>query len=446
MINFGISYYKVVQRFTEHIASNLSFLTGKKILIACSGGLDSVVLAYLFRELNVKMGLAHCNFSLRDKESDGDEEFVVNLADKLSVPVFTETFNTLQYAEDQRISTQMAARELRYRWFEEILTTFQYDYIVTAHHTDDALETFLINLSRGTGLRGLKGIPEVNGTIVRPLLPFSREEIEEYAVQNKFKWREDSSNAETKYLRNKIRHTLVPILKELSGDFLTNFQKTESYLADSQSLIDDYMSLIYNLVIEKNNEGYSINIQKLKELPNTIALLYELLQPFNFTSFKDIYNLLDAQSGKQVFSATHRLLKNREHLLLTEIPSEKNNKEIQITKDTKAISKPIKLSFETVQKLSKTDKNIAYLAQEKLKYPLLLRKWNKGDVFQPFGMQGKKKLSKFFKDEKLSLIAKEKIWVLCSGKTIVWVVGNRLDDSFKISEKTEHILKISYTP
>lgn len=309
----------MLTNFKKHIEENFSFLKGKKSLIACSGGVDSVVLTHLIKNLNLEIALAHCNFSLRGEESDGDEQFVVALAENLDVPIFSETFDTHKYADEQKVSTQMAARTLRYNWFEEILSNFSYDYLLTAHHLDDDLETFFINLSRGTGLNGLTGIPKKNQKVVRPLLNFSREEIVDYAEANKLKWREDSTNQKTDYLRNKLRLEVIPQFKETNENLLKNFKKTQDNLIASQNLIDDYMSLVYKLVISKKSDSYHLNIQKLRELPHTEELLYELLKDFGFTGWNDVSNLLDAQTGKQVLSKTHRLLKNRDELILTEV-------------------------------------------------------------------------------------------------------------------------------
>ncbi|MEH6763272.1 MAG: tRNA lysidine(34) synthetase TilS [Aequorivita antarctica] len=429
-------------RFKQNIETNFSFLIGKKLLVACSGGLDSVTLTHLMNQIDCEIALAHCNFSLRGKESDGDEMFVIGLAKSIEISVFAETFDTKKYAEEHKISTQMAARDLRYTWFSEILKDFKYDYLLTAHHLDDDLETFFINLSRGTGLNGLIGIPKKNNKIVRPLLSFSRVEILQYAEQNNLKWREDSSNKKTDYLRNKLRLEVLPQFKETNEALLKNFQKTQQNMQASQNLIEDYMALVYNLVVTEDTDSYKINIQKIKELPHTSALLYELLNGFGFTEWEDISNLLDAQTGKQILSKTHRLLKNRNELLLTAIDLEIRNDEFLVSE--KGISSPINIKIETSKYIGETEKNLIYVASEKLKFPLKLRKWRSGDSFQPFGMEGKKKLSKFFKDEKIALNEKKKIWLLLNDEKIVWVIGHRMDDRFKVNENTKRILKITF--
>lgn len=433
----------MLKQFKNQIDQDFPFLNGKKLLIACSGGLDSVVLTHLMNELNFEIALAHCNFSLRGKESDGDEMFVIGLAKQMDVSVFAETFDTHKFSEEHKVSTQMAARTLRYEWFEGILKNFKYDYLLTAHHLDDDLETFFINLSRGTGISGLTGIPSINGNVIRPLLAFSREEILNYASKNNLKWREDSSNLKADYLRNKLRLEVLPLFKEVNDSLLNNFKKTQKNLQSSRNLIEDYMALIYNLVVSEDVDFYRINVQKLKELPNTEDLLYELLNGFGFTEWDDVSALLNAQTGKQLFSKTHRLLKNRNELLLSKIDFDGKEEEFLVSE--KGIDSPIKLKIELMKSIGETNKNLIYLDSEKLRFPLKIRKWRDGDSFQPFGLKGRKKLSKFFKDEKISLIQKDKIWLLLSDEKIVWVIGHRMDDYFRVAENTGKIMKITFT-
>ena len=433
----------MLTNFKNHISNNFPALKGKKILIACSGGLDSVVLSRLFKELNYNISLAHCNFSLRGKESDEDEKFVISLAGMLSIPVFNKKFNTKAYKIKHKLSTQVAARKLRYQWFDEVCAGHSFDYLATAHHLDDDLETFLINLSRGTGLKGLTGIPVMNDKIIRPFLNFPRADILYYAKEKNSTWREDSSNQTTDYLRNKLRIEVIPRLKEVDLNLLNGFQQTQKNLNESASLVNDYMALIKNLIVNKTDEGFEIDIFKLQELPNTNALLYELLAPFGFTAWNDISNLLVAQSGKQIFSETHRIIKNRTSLLLVENNLVQDQETYLIKESDKRIDVPINLKIEQVEKTSDYIPGIVYLDAQKLKFPLQLRKWQEGDLFYPFGMTGKKKLSKFFKDEKLSLLAKEKTWVLTSSDDIVWIVGIRADHRFKVENQTKKILKIT---
>jgi tRNA(Ile)-lysidine synthase len=428
--------------FKSHIKQTLPFLTKSKLLIAISGGMDSVVLTHLCHKLKLNFALAHCNFNLRGGESDADEDFVLQLAEDLNVEVFIESFDTEYYSKSHQLSTQMAARGLRYAWFNELMEQLGFDYVLTAHHADDNLETFLINLTRGTGLEGLTGIPEINGTTVRPLLPFSREQIETYAQANKLKWREDSSNASTKYLRNKLRHQVVPTLKEINPELLQNFKKTLSFLQDSNEIIEDSIANIQKKVVSVEDDLVKLNIKKIQKLSNPKAYLYQLLKDFNFTEWDDITNLLEAQSGKQIFSETHRLIKDRNYLLLTELTVEMRS-EIIISEKESKVEMPLGIiNFKTINQINKSNALTIYVDKDQLKFPLTLRKWEEGDFFYPFGMKGKKKLSKYFKDEKLSLVDKENVWLLTSENEIVWVVGKRADDRFKITESTTKILKI----
>ncbi|MCT8341015.1 tRNA lysidine(34) synthetase TilS [Flavobacteriaceae bacterium TK19130] len=439
------------KKFERHIDAKFPELKSKKIVLACSGGVDSIALSHLLKRIGCEFALAHCNFSLRGEESDEDETFVIDWADRLSVAVFTETFDTKAYAKEHKVSTQMAARDLRYEWFSQLMVDTQYEVLVTAHHADDALETILINLSRGTGLRGLSGIPDKEVTIMRPLLAFTKVEVLAYAKKENLYWREDSSNASDDYLRNEIRHQVIPPLKKATkGDLLQAVQRTQSHLRQSQALIEDYMALVYNLAVTENFDGYTLHIDKLQELPNTKAILYELLHPFGFTAWEDISELLTAQSGKQIFSDSFRLLKDRNVILLTERDENDDETDARDTflveKGVKQITKPIALKFSPIGKIGNPTTTEIVVDADLLKYPLEVRKWREGDVFQPFGMRGKKKLSKFFKDEKLSLLAKEKIWVLTSNDTIVWVIGHRADDRFKVTPETKQKRQITYTP
>lgn len=434
--------------FKEHINTNFSFLKGKKILVAISGGIDSVALTHLLVKAGYDSTLAHCNFRLRGKESDTDEQFVKDLAKHFNIPFFSVSFDTKKYAKEQKLSTQMAARELRYNWFEKTREENQLDYIATAHHLDDNLETFVINFARGTGLNGLTGIPEIKENIIRPLLPFSREQIEQYAAKNKITWREDATNAKTAYQRNKIRHQIVPILKELNPNLLSSFKKTTQYLNDSQQIIDaTILKLKENVIQHESKNLIKIDILKLKELNNPKSYLFELLKEFGFTEWNDVVDLLEAQPGKQVFSITHRLVKDRDFLLLAEINSTTfNDKVYEIKKNQEIVAfEHFKLSFNQLKKNQQpttSNQQVILVDQDKLKFPLTLRKRQEGDYFYPLGMTGKKKLSKFFKDEKFSLIDKENTWLLCSSTTIIWVVGQRLDERFKIDESTKNILHI----
>lgn len=436
----------MLQELAKHIDKHFSFLKGKKLLIAISGGVDSVVLTHLLHQLKFDISLAHCNFQLRSEESDKDEEFVKNLGKKLNLNTYTIRFNTNEYAANNKLSTQLAARELRYSWFEKLSNEHSFSHLLTAHHADDNLETFLINLSRGTGLEGLTGIPPINGSIVRPLLVFSREEILNYAKQNNIEWREDESNSETKYLRNKIRHQVTPILKELNASVLKNFNKTIDHLKESQQIIDDKIEEVAHEIIAKEGDLLKINIEKLLKLSNPKPYLYQLLKPYEFKEWNDVYNLIYAQSGKQILTKNYTLLKDRDFLLLLRTSEKSSNEEevYTIREENKEITAPIRLLLKRVQKKTDTDQKSIYVDNELLSYPLKLRRWNSGDFFYPAGMLGKKKISKYFKDEKISIINKNKIWLLCSSKNeIIWIIGKRQDRRFLPTEKTTKLLQIS---
>ena len=441
--NLIFYFYQMFSKFQNHIVSRFPFLAEKKLFLAVSGGLDSMVLLHLLKQLPYEIAVLHCNFQLRGLESFGDQTFVENYCDQNNIPVFTTQFDTEAFAKDYKLSTQVAARELRYSWFYELLEEKDFDYILTAHHADDNLETFIINLSRGTGLDGLSGIPEQNDKIIRPILPFSREEILKYAEENKIDWREDSSNTSNKYLRNKIRHDLVPILKELNPNFLNAFQKTQSYLQESQVMVEDASIMIYQQVAKEAGDDIHFDLKKLKKLPNYKSYLYQWLHEFGFLAWNDIYDLVNGQSGKQVFSAEFRLLKNRDTLILSPISEMSEKEQFEINENEKEVNFPLKLKLCNVGHITIDSNRTIFVDADKIQFPLVLRKWNEGDVFHPFGMHGKsKKVSKLFKDEKLSLIEKEQTWILCSDDQIVWVVGIRQDERFRIKNTSNKILKI----
>jgi len=422
----------MIQKFKKHITKEFPFLKDTKLLIAISGGVDSVVLFHLLHKLNYDVSLAHCNFKLRGKESDLDEEFIKNLNQISANQIFTIIFDTEKYAKEHKLSTQIAARELRYNWFQKLITEHKFEYVLTAHHADDNLETFLIHLTRGSGLDGFTGIPKVNGNIVRPLLAFSRKEILNYAKDHDIEWREDASNASNKYIRNKIRHQVLPVLKEINPSILDSFATTLENLQESKQIIEDRIENIASEVLEKEANFIKIDIEKIKELSNSKAYLYQLLKSYHFTEWNDVYDLLNAQSGKQVFSKTHRLLKDRDVLILSKIDlSNSIEMAFQIEEEITEITNPIHLTFKEVIEKSTENKQTIYVDKDLLKYPLMLRKWEKGDYIYPLGMQGKKKLSKYFKDEKFSLIDKENTWLLCNAENqIMWIINHRQDRRF----------------
>ena len=436
----------MLQKFKQHLHQNFPFLEDSKLLIAISGGIDSVVLAHLCSQLNLNFSLCHCNFNLRGQESDDDEAFVTSLAKTLKTPVYTTSFETEKYATKNKVSIQVAARDLRYTWFYKLLDANQYDYVLTAHNTNDNLETFIINLTRGSGLEGFTGIPPVNQKSVRPLLAFSRDDITLFAIKNGIVWREDRSNASIKYVRNKVRHKVIPILKELNPHVLESFQNTIEYLNESQSIINDAVKNITANVVSYKNDVLKISCKEIEKLSNKKAYLYQLLQAYGFTAWNDIVDLISAQPGKQVFSDTHRLLKDRNFLILTTINKSQSIKgPILIDQKVSEITNPIKLTIQNTDDYTSKNKEQIIIDKDLVNYPLSLKKWHHGDAMYPTGMIGSKKISQLFKDNKLSLLDKEKIWMLTDAKDhIIWVIGLRQDRRYLANKTSKNRLKISY--
>ena len=434
----------MVTAFKKHIAAHFPALADQKILVACSGGLDSIVLLHLLQKIGLTLGVAHCNFRLRGAHSDADLSFVETIAGNLGVPVFTTVFDTKTYAKTQGVSTQVAARELRYDWFYSTATANGYDRIATGHHADDDLETFFINLSRVTGLRGLTGIASNTEQLIRPLLPFSRAQIMQFAKKEGLFWREDSSNSTRDYLRNKLRLDVIPAFKGVNKTVLQNFKQTQQHLKESQALLEDYITLVTKLVVSHTDAGFEIDIKQLHSLPNTNSLLFELLYPYGFTDFKAIASILESEVGKKVLSKQYVLHKDRNHLVLTTKEQEVDPLVYCIDAKQQSCTIPIKLSFTKVAQVGEHEPHSLYVDAAKLTYPLKVRAWRLDDVFHPFGMKGKKKLTKFFKDEKLSLISKNSVWVLESGDEIIWVIGLRPDDRYKVTSATKEVLKIQW--
>ncbi|MAB49819.1 MAG: tRNA lysidine(34) synthetase TilS [Flavobacteriaceae bacterium] len=436
--------------FKNHIEEQFPFLKNSRLVIAISGGIDSVVLAQLCHKLNFDFALAHCNFNLRGNESDADEDFVLDLGEQLNVEVFVQNFDTETYAEENKCSIQMAARELRYDWFSELAQQLNFDYILTAHHGDDNLETFLINFTRGTGLNGLTGIPEINGNIARPLLPFSRETIEAYAKSENIAWREDSSNSSRKYLRNKLRHDVIPILKEINPNVLDSFQNTLSNLKETEAIVNQSIKdFLSKAILKKEGNTITYAVSEFKKQNNPKAFLYEAFKNCGFTEWNDVEGLLDAETGKYIVSNTYKLTKHREFLILTTRHSKlvsESQSGLFLTKldiEVGKVQTPIGiLFFDEAEALLDNSKTTIYADVKKLNYPLELRQWETGDVFHPIGMKGKKKVSKYLKDEKLTPSEKENTWVLTSENKIVWIVGRRADERFKVTDQTKKILKI----
>jgi tRNA(Ile)-lysidine synthase len=435
------------KEFQQFITANNLCSNKNQLLLGISGGIDSICMFHLFRQLEFQIGIAHCNFQLRESESDQDEEFVKNLAIQYDVPFFTIKFNTKEFAENEGISIQMAARDLRYDWFEEIRKEHNYDFITIAHNRDDVVETFLINLTRGSGIKGLTGIKPKSGNIIRPLLYASRNEITEYIEKQSFNYREDTSNKLVKYSRNLIRHEIIPLFEKINSGFRETVIDNISKLKDTETIYNTRIENTKNSILKIENQKILISLEKLNQLNPLSAYIYEILKPYGFsgTQSLDIIDSLEGISGKQFFSATHRLIKDRNDLIIEEI-QQIHNKTYYIDQDSENTASPINLKI-TKQELNDefeiTKSNyIGFFDLDKIEFPLILRKWKKGDYFMPLGMRNLKKLSDFFIDNKLSLIDKENTWILESCNKIIWIIGQRIDERFKISDKTTNILKI----
>lgn len=436
------------KEFEAFVNEQRLFSKNDRILLALSGGVDSVVLATLLLELGYTFSAAHCNFHLRAEESNRDAGFVIKWAECNGVELFVQDFDTYGYMQEKGISLEMAARELRYSWFENIMQENQFDYLLTAHHADDSAETFFINLLRGTGIAGLHGILPKNGNIVRPLLFATRKSILDYAESRNIQFVEDSTNSETKFLRNKIRHCVIPVLKEISPDFDSIIRKNIERLRDTETIFRSAIEKVQDEIIIREKENIKISIAELQRLHPIGIYLYEILSDYGFNEsvVNNVSMVLDAESGKRFYSKTHCLLKDREYLLIYPIDKDEKETNYSIDVEITSIIEPFKAKIEVLKELNfisvPKKANVAMLDMDLLNFPLELRHWKQGDSFVPFGMKKKKKLSDFFTANKYSLLDKERQWLLCSGNEIVWVVGKRIDDRFKISNSTKSVLKI----
>jgi len=434
----------------QYIGQHQFLKSNSKVLAAVSGGIDSMVMLYLLHASGVDVVAAHCNFRLRGSESDDDEAFVRAEADKSGILLHVSHFDTSAYAAQNGFSIQMAARELRLRWFLELAEQYDYDAIAIAHNRDDRIETLFINLARGSSIHGLTGIKPKNGKIIRPLLFASREEIERYAQTHHIAFREDSSNATDHYARNYIRHHVLPGLEQFFPGLRQAIDRNMEHLSAVESFYNEAIEQYKSKIITMKDDLVYIDLQGLSKSPSPPALLYEILKPSGFsnTVASEIFEETQHPSGRQFYSDTHRLLHDRQSLILQKLDTEQSQ-EYFIDEHTSSIDLPISMKIDKFIKyhgfMPDTNSDVACLDAQKLQFPLLLRKWKHGDSFRPLGMKNMKKLSDFFIDIKLSLIEKERLWVLVSGEQIAWIVGLRIDDRFKITNKTNGIIRLCVT-
>lgn len=435
----------MLSKFESYIKDQFPYLLKEKSIVCCSGGVDSIVLFYLMLSVNKNFVVAHCNFKLRGEDSDGDEEFVKKLCKQNSIEFYSKSFDTKKIKETSKSSIQMIARDLRYDFFDEISSRLNIKHILTAHHLNDSLESFLINISRGSGLDGLTGVPMLNGKIKRPLVEFEKRDILEFATNKKLSWREDSSNKSNSYLRNKIRNKIIPEFDELEGNFLKNFRNTLNYLKMSNSLIHQKINELKSELLEYNKNEVSLNISDLEHIDKD-SFLYYFLRDYGFVDWDKILSLIDGESGKKIFSKSHVLFRHKNKLVLREINQISDRKFI-IEKLINNISfeNGTSLSFTDVSKIEKNNLNIVTVDKDKLKFPVVLRCFNHGDYFYPYGMNGSKKVGKFLKDNNIGEIDKSSKLILVNGDDkIIWIVGMRLDDRFSINNESKNLLNIEY--
>ena len=446
----------MLEQFQAYINRYNLIAEGEKLILALSGGIDSMVLADLLLKAKVEFVAAHCNFHLRGYESDGDDWFVRKYAEKRGIQCYVKHFETEKYAAKYGISIEMAARDLRYAWFEQLRQQLGYDKIAVAHHADDQAETFFINLLRGAGLNGLKGMKPQNGVIIRPLLWASREQIRKYAVENHIVWREDHTNVESVYLRNRIRNQLLPVFDELQPKARQGLYKSMEHLSAENELYRALLNEKLAQIVERDGEIQRLPYSKIikTEVPEPVEgptysfqLLFEWLRQYGFNTDQChfIHEAIGTGIGNQYCSSTHRLVIGRDDLQLSEI-KEKTDDEILIQIGEEEILSPIHLCFSKLEKTADfvIDKSseVAQLDFEKLKFPLILRHWRHGDRFHPLGMRGSKLLSDFFVDMKFTEYQKQNVWLLVSADgNILWVVGYRIDDRFKIGQDTKTVFE-----
>ncbi len=419
------------------------------LLVAVSGGIDSVVLLDVLLQMGYPCVVAHCNFHLRGDDSNQDAAFVEALAKKYGVPFRRIDFETEKVAHERKISIEMAARDLRYAWFADLLKTEKCTALAIAHNANDCAETMLLNLARGTGIDGLHGILPTNGEIIRPLLCCTRAEIEQYAESRHLQHREDRTNSDTAIRRNFVRHRLLPLFEEINPAFVPIMRRNAQNLTDVAEIYHFFIEKIREEICQNLPDGTTeIDTEKLLQQPASRTILYEILQPFGINSDTNdaLFDSLHSV-GATFCTASHRLLIDRGKIIVAP-HNEIDANEYQIAENQAEISIPISLKIEKIDDIPEISKSpkMAYFDAEKVKFPLTLRRWRQGDAFVPFGMTGRKKVSDLFVDCKLSLFDKQNAWLLTSGNDILWVVGLRTDNRFRISKSTKTVLRLTYRP
>lgn len=436
------------QKVWQFIENEIKIAPKSRIVVGVSGGADSVAMLHVLRSLGYECIAAHCNFHLRGAESDRDEYEVRKLSAKLQVSFVKTDFDTVNYAKKNKISIEMAARELRYSWFESVRQKQQAKVIAVAHHIDDSIETFLLNLIRGSGLRGLKGIEPVNDNVTRPLLCTTREEIVKYVTENELNHIIDSSNENIDFLRNKVRLQLLPLLAEFNPSIRQTLQETIERMRGTWKVFEHTTEKIKSEIATVRQRHLYIDINKLQKQPDIKTVLFEILQPYHFHGdiIEQITENLDNESGLKFYSENYILIKDRDFLILSEKKGE-SDLQITIPEYRSKIEYPVWLIFEKKNVDNNFDisknKNTVHIDLDKIKFPLTLRKWQNGDYFYPFGMKNRKKISDFLIDRKINILDKQNTWLLISDNQVVWIVGERLDNRFGVTQETTRVLEIS---
>ncbi|MCS6821053.1 MAG: tRNA lysidine(34) synthetase TilS [Microscillaceae bacterium] len=437
--------------FQRYIAENELFNLSHKLLLAVSGGIDSVVLLDLSHKSQFQIGIAHCNFQLRDKESEQDEVFVRELAQTYQVPIYVQRFDTQALAKQNGQSIQMTARQLRYDFLGQIAQKYNYDFILTAHHQNDQIETILLNFIRGTGISGLRGMFVKQNNLIRPLLWASKEQIIDYALQNHLTWREDSSNQSTKYKRNEIRLKVLPLLKSLNPNIEQTLKENAERWLATERILQKQVQLFEKQAITYQYNQILIDIEQLLQTQEPVLFLWYVLQPYHFSYSlcKQISQSLTAQAGKTFHNLFYEVLKDRKYLILyrravsfTNQASEVLIQSFSETINFENFTLHLEFMPKTANLVLEKDPTTAYLDAEKLALPLKVRKWQQGDYFYPLGMKNKQKVSDFLVNNKVSRLEKNEIWVLTSQEQIVWIIGKRIDNRFAIQERTQKLVKI----